>query len=83
MLLRKDIETIMSTPELWQAFHNLEKAYTVRLNSPEKNARYKAAFEAKHYILENVGVTAFNWRPCDCESNEKWQYCDLKSEKQN
>lgn len=44
MLLRKDIEAIMSTPELWQAFHDLEKAYAARLNSPEKNARYKAAF---------------------------------------
>lgn len=44
MLLRKDIETIMSTPELWQAFHDLEKAYTARFNSTEENARYKAAF---------------------------------------
>lgn len=44
MLLRKDIEVIMSTPELWRALHDLEKAYAVRLNSPEKNAQYKAAF---------------------------------------
>lgn len=44
MLLRKDIEAIMSTPELWQAFHDLKKAYSTRLNSPEENARYKAAF---------------------------------------
>lgn len=44
MLLRKDIEAIMSTPELWQALHDLEKAYTTRRNSPEENARYKAAF---------------------------------------
>ena len=44
MLLRKDIEAIMSIPELWQAFHNLEKAYSTRRNSPEENARYKAAF---------------------------------------
>ena len=44
MLLRKDIETIMSIPELWQAFHDLEKAYSMRCNSPEENARYKAAF---------------------------------------
>lgn len=44
MLLRKDIETIMATPELWQALHDLEKAYSVRHNSPEENARYKAAF---------------------------------------
>ncbi len=36
--------------------------------------------EAKRYILENVGVTAFNWRPCDCEPGEKWQYCDLGKE---
>ena len=32
------------------------------------------------YRLENVGATAFNWRPCDCEPNEKWQYCDLGKE---
>lgn len=44
MLLRKDIETIMSIPELWQALHDLEKAYSMRRNSPEENARYKAAF---------------------------------------
>lgn len=44
MLLRKDIETIISTPELWQAFHDLEKAYSIRCNSPEENARYKAMF---------------------------------------
>lgn len=44
MLLRKDIETIMATPELWQAFHDLEKTYSMRCNSPEENARYKAAF---------------------------------------
>lgn len=44
MLLRKDIEAIMSTPELWQAFHDLEKAYSARHNSSEENARYKAAF---------------------------------------
>ena len=45
MLLRKDIETIMSTPELWQAFHDLEKAYATRRNSPEMNTRYKATFQ--------------------------------------
>lgn len=44
MLLRKDIEAIMSTPELWKAFHDLEKAYAARRNSPEGNTRYKAAF---------------------------------------
>ena len=44
MLLRKDIETIMSTPDLWRAFHELEKAYAARHNSPEENTRYKAAF---------------------------------------
>lgn len=52
MLLRKDIETIMSTPELWQAFHELEKAYSARRNSPEKNARYKAAFRAFRLQVE-------------------------------
>lgn len=44
MLLRKDIEAIMSTLELWQALHDLEKAYAARRNSPEMNTRYKAAF---------------------------------------
>ena len=44
MLLRKDIEAIMSTPELWQAFHDLEKAYAARHNSSEENAQYKMAF---------------------------------------
>lgn len=44
MLLRKGIEVIMSTPELWQAFHDLEKAYAARRNSPEESARYKAVF---------------------------------------
>ena len=44
MLLRKDIEAIMSTPELCKAFHDLEKAYAARRNSPEENTRYKAAF---------------------------------------
>lgn len=44
MILKKDLEIIMSTPELWQAFHDLEKAYATRHNSPEENARYKAAF---------------------------------------
>lgn len=45
MLLRKDIEAIMSTPELWQALHDLERAYAARCNSPEEKARYKAAFQ--------------------------------------
>ena len=44
MLLRKDIETIMSTPELWQAFHDLEELYLFRRSSPEINTKYKAAF---------------------------------------
>lgn len=44
MILKKDLEIIMSTPELWQALHDLEKAYAARHNSPEENARYKAAF---------------------------------------
>mgnify|MGYP004618384329 FL=1 len=44
MLIRKDIEAIFSTPELWQAFHDLEELYHYRRSSPEMNARYKAAF---------------------------------------
>lgn len=45
MLLRKDIEAIMSTPELWQMFHDLEELYHFRRSSPEMSARYKAAFQ--------------------------------------
>lgn len=45
MILRKDIETIMSTPELWRALHDLEELYHFRRSSPETNARYKAAFK--------------------------------------
>ena len=45
MLLRKDIEAIMSTPELWRVLHDLERAYTVRLDNIDNNARYKAAFK--------------------------------------
>lgn len=52
MLLRKDIEAIMSTPELWQALHNLEKAYAARHNSSEENARYKATFRAFRLQVE-------------------------------
>lgn len=52
MLLRKDIETIMSTPNLWQALHDLEKAYIARRNSPEESARYKAAFRAFRLQVE-------------------------------
>ena len=44
MRLRKDSEAIMSTPELWQAFHDLEELYHFRRSSPEINAKYKAAF---------------------------------------
>ena len=52
MLLRKDIEAIMSTPELWRALHDLEKAYTARHNSPEENTQYKAAFRAFRLQVE-------------------------------
>lgn len=52
MLLRKDIEAIMSTPELWQALHDLEKAYAARHNSSEENARYKAAFRVFRLQVE-------------------------------
>ena len=52
MLLRKDIEIIMSTPELWQAFHDLEKAYAARRNNPEENIRYKTAFRAFRLQVE-------------------------------
>ena len=52
MLLRKDIETIISTPDLRRAFYDLEKAYAARHNSPEENARYKAAFRAFRLQVE-------------------------------
>ncbi len=52
MLLRKDIEAIFSMPELWQAFHELEKAYAARRNSSEENVRYKAAFRAFRLQVE-------------------------------
>ena len=45
MLLRKDIETIMSTPELWRSLHDLEELYHFRNSSADMNARYKAAFK--------------------------------------
>lgn len=56
MLLRKDIEAIMSTPKLWQAFHDLEKAYAARHNSPEENARYKAAFQVFRSQVEGQKI---------------------------
>ena len=45
MLIRKDIEAIFSTPELWQAFHELEELYHFRNSSADLNTRYKAAFQ--------------------------------------
>ena len=45
MLLRKDLETIMATPELWRALHDLEELYHFRRSSPEMSVRYKAAFQ--------------------------------------
>ncbi len=45
MLLRKDIEAIMSTPELWRFLHDLEELYHSRRSSPEMATRYKAAFQ--------------------------------------
>lgn len=44
MIIRKELEAIMSTPELWRAFHDLERAYAIRNDSAEDNARYRAAF---------------------------------------
>lgn len=45
MIIRKELETIMSTPELWRSLHDLEELYHFRRSSPEMNARYKAAFQ--------------------------------------
>lgn len=53
-------------------FNGAEWVYNIRT---AENLR-----EAKRHILETVGVTAFNWRPCDCEPGEKWQHCDLSIE---
>lgn len=46
MLLRKDIEAIMSTPELWRDFHMLEELYNKRRDSMEDSQTYKLAFRA-------------------------------------
>lgn len=45
MIIRKELEVIMSTPELWRALHELERTYTIRNDNAENNARYKAAFK--------------------------------------
>lgn len=45
MIIRKELEAIMSTPELWRSLHDLERAYTVRNDNADNNARYKAAFK--------------------------------------
>ncbi len=41
MILKKDLEIIMSTPEIWQALHDLEKLYSQRYNGEEENKKYK------------------------------------------
>lgn len=46
MLLRKDVETIMATPELWRGFHILEQLYNDRRNSQADMATYKLAFQS-------------------------------------
>lgn len=61
MLLRKDIELIFSTPKLRQAFHDLEKAYVTRLNSPEENTRYKAAFQVFRSQVEGQKGQPFSF----------------------
>lgn len=45
MIIRKELEAIMSTPELWRALHDLEELYHFRNSSADMNARYKAAFQ--------------------------------------
>lgn len=41
MILKKDLEIIMSTPEVWRALHELEKLYSQRLNGEEENKKYR------------------------------------------
>ena len=41
MLLKKDIEIIMSTPELWQALHDLQALYNRRFNGEADCKKYK------------------------------------------
>ena len=53
MLLRKDIETIMSTPELWQALHDLEKLYNQRYNGEEENKKYKYSCKLFREMVED------------------------------
>lgn len=53
MLLRKDIEAIMSTPELWRGFHILEQLYSNRRNSLEDMTTYKLAFQSFRAQVES------------------------------
>ncbi len=57
---------------IFPKFNGSEWAYNIRTAESLR--------EAKNYMLENVGLTAFNWRPCDCEPGERWRYCDLDKE---
>ena len=41
MILKKDLEIIMRTPEIWQALHGLEKLYGQRHNGEAENKKYK------------------------------------------
>lgn len=54
MLIRKDIETIFSTPELWRGFHNLEQLYNNRRNSPEDMTIYKLVFQSFRAMVEGA-----------------------------
>ena len=44
MIIKKELEAIISTPELWRSLHDLEELYHFRNSSADMNARYKAAF---------------------------------------
>lgn len=50
MILRKDIEAILSNPD---ALQKLQTAYNKRYRSPEDNARYKTAVKAFQVQMEN------------------------------
>lgn len=54
MLIRKDIEVIFSTPELWRGLHNLEQLYNDRRNSLEDMATYKLAFQTFRVMVEGA-----------------------------
>lgn len=54
MIIRKELEAIMSTPELWRSLHDLEELYHFRNSSADMNARYKATFQVFRAKVESA-----------------------------